>query len=358
MVLSYHLSKYPYRLLWHLLHMLGRTRDVAVYVSDPLDYVVLQPVLRHLPAVPFVVRNRRTARFLKQSGVTSQRMPAFPRAVIMCRHATHRFPERRILKIGFRHGAYHFKTFAKAQYYNAFDVYFMTSAREVEEARARGITTARAVGFPKLDPAFDATYDEEALEGIRSVACIDPSKKTVIFTATWDKSNMSAIGKWIDMVDALTHRYNVLVTVHPWMSSKYVNRLRKLKVARYLEHPDVLPYLLLSDVLVGDTSSVIAEFCALDKPIITFRVPTSTRTVPEISRLLADISIQINHTDELEEAIEESLTHPRAKSAERQQAIVDIFGVLDGHAGERAASVIRELLPSLRRDPAEPPAPA
>ncbi len=346
MVFSYYVRRFPYSLVWHLLHFLKRTPSVVVYCSAPLDYVILEPVAKHLPPVMWVARDSATMAYLRRRGLRPKRMPSFPEAVIMCRHAAHRFPVKRIVKIGFRHGAYHFKQFAKVRYYNAFDLYFMTSTTEAEEARARGIGSAYAVGFPKLDPAFDGTYDDATLSALRSKAGINPSRKTVIFTATWDKSGMSAIDRWIGQVDSLTRRYNVLITVHPWTSRKYIKRLRNLRNAHYINDPDVLPFLLVSDVLVGDTSSIIAEFCALGKPIITFDVPHAHRTVPDVTAMLARISTRVTDEAQLPAAIEESLAHPESLSAERKWATEVIFDRLDGRAGKRAADAIRELLPS------------
>jgi CDP-glycerol glycerophosphotransferase (TagB/SpsB family) len=347
MVLSYYLRKVPYASTWHALRMLGRNPDVLAYCSEPLDYVVLEPVLRHLSPFPVIARNRRTAAYLAQRDVQPCRLPSFPKAVIMCRHAAHRFPVRRIVKIGFRHGAYHFKQFANARYYNAFDIYFVTGRHEEDEARAHGIRTARAIGFPKLDPAFDGTYGPETLQTYREAARIDPSRKTVLFTATWDRSGMSAIGEWIGRVDSLAEQYNVLATVHPWTSRKYQAALRASEGACFVEDPNVIPYLLISDVLVGDSSSIIAEFCALDKPIVTFELPETARTVPEVTAMLERISTRITETAQLGPAIEAGLANPGAMSDQRRRTSEMMFDRLDGQAGRRAADVIRELVPAL-----------
>jgi CDP-glycerol glycerophosphotransferase (TagB/SpsB family) len=347
MVLAYYLRKCPYSCGWHSARLLNRTVPVVAYCSCPLDYVVLLPVLKHLPPLPWVAKDHRTASFLEGRGVRPYRTPSFPEAVIMCRHATHRFPLKRIVKIGFRHGAYHFKQFAKPRYYNAFDVYFVTGRHEEDEARAHGIRTAQAVGFPKLDPAFDGTYRPETLHSYREAARIDAARKTVLFTATWDRSGMSAVGKWIDRVDSLAEHYNVIVTVHPWTSGKYKTALRVLKHACFIEDPDVIPYLLIADVLVGDASSIVAEFCALDKPIVTFEVPRTARTVPDVAALLERISTRISSAEQLPGALAESLAHPEKLSAERQRANEMMFDRLDGQAGKRAADVIRMLVPSL-----------
>jgi len=58
-------------------------------------------------------------------------------------------------------------------------------------------------------------------------------------------------------------------------SGRYVRTLRRMKGIHFVEDPDILPYLILADCLIGDTSSIIAEFCALDKPIVTFSVPAA-----------------------------------------------------------------------------------
>jgi len=319
MVLSYYLYKYPYKLCWNLLNLLHKNPPAMAYCAEPLDYVVLKPVLDHLPGIPIIAKNSKTARYLRQKGLSCRRMPQFPGLVILCRHAAHKFPEDKIIKIGFRHGAYHFKRFAGTKYYNFFDCYFVTSHREQELARARGIKTAVALGFPKLDPLFDGSYPPEKLDQYRQQAKIDPTKKTILFTATWDKSGMSAIHLWIDKIGQLLDKYNVIVTVHPWTSKKYVRKLKSDRDIFFIDDPEIAPYLLLADVLVGDTSSIIAEFCVLDKPIITFKVPATGRTDPEAIQLLRQISITIEKFEELEPAICSSLQHPTQKSASRQQ---------------------------------------
>jgi CDP-glycerol glycerophosphotransferase (TagB/SpsB family) len=311
-----------------------------------MDYVIFEAIQKYLPTVP-IVSGSRARPYLQSRGIASARMPSFPRAVIMFRHATHKFPEERITKIGLAHGAYRFKRFTRAANYNAFDVYMATSSQEVEWGREFGIATAVAVGAPKLDPLFDGTLDSKALDAYRERINLDPAKPVVIFTATWDRSGMSAIDRWVGQVAGLSGDYNILVTVHPWTSKKYVEHLKKLPAARFIDDPDIVPYLAISDMLVGDCSSIIAEFCTLDRPIVTFTVGRTERSLPEISDLLDRISTRIRDFREIPRAIEENLRDPGAKSQERCQANRLMFDRLDGKAGQRAAAIIRELVPSL-----------
>ncbi len=348
MIPSYYLIKGPYCLLWRLAGRLGRRPAVAAFCAVPMDAALLRPVLKHLPAMPVVVKNRRTARYARSLGLSVRFWPVFPDAVIMCRHAAHLFPCESIVRIGFRHGAYTFKSFAGAKYYNAFNAYFLTGREELERAVKHGIRTARAVGFPKLDPAFDGTWTPEKLETLRLRLGLDPDKPTVIFTATWNRSGMSAVDRWLPSLLSLTDRYNILATVHPWTSGRYVRALRRTKRVRFIEDPDTLPYLLLADVLVGDSSSIIAEFCGLDKPIVTFRVPDSRRSVPHVREMLDRISLRIDSADELPGAIEAALENPGEHRAARREASRHMFDSLDGKAGLRAAETILEMLPGLK----------
>ena len=215
----------------------------------------------------------------------------------------------------------------------------------MEIAQKNGISSTCAIGFPKLDPAFDGTLNESTLESFRQKAKLDPNRNTVIFTATWDKSGMSAIDHWIGKLHTIADTCNVLVTVHPWMSSHYITRLRRMDNIYFIDEPDALPYLMLADVMIADHSSIIAEFCALNKPIITFKTFQTQRSPNEIRTLLQNISIQIRLFSELQPAIEECLKNPDMKRKQRGAANTLMFDhFFDGKAGKRAADMILHAL--------------
>lgn len=345
MVLPYYVYKYPYKFVWYLLRILGvKHPDVVCFISEPLDYILFESVQKFLPPIQLAAA-KKARPYLNSRGINYGRIPSFPDAVIMFRHAAHKFPVKKIVKIGLRHGPYHFKKFTRASNYNAFDVFMMTSKREVEIGRTIGIKSAVSVGFPKLDPLFNGFYNETKLAPVRSKAGVDQRKKTIIFTATYNASGMSAIEKWIGELEDLSVHYNILVTVHAWISKKYVKRLKTIKNIYFIEDVDILPYLAVSDLLVGDVSSIIAEFCALDRPIVTFRVKKAKRSVPEIFDIIEDISIQIDDSVQLKEAIERGISDPGEKSEQRRKANSIIYDQLDGKAGKRAADIIKKWIP-------------
>jgi len=347
MVPSYYLFKYPYTLAWHILHRLGKTEGVVLYCANTLDYQIFAPIQKYLKPLPVVAKDKKAQRELAAIGVNARRLPSFPDGVIMCRQAAYRFPARAVRKIGVSHGAYNFKPFASAESHNLLDRYFMTSRTDVENARKTGIRSAFAVGYPKLDPAFDGTYDAAFCEEFRDRIGLDKNKKTLLFTATWDKSGQSAVAQWADKLAPFTTRYNVMVTVHPWTSAQYVEQIRNTPGVLFIDTADVIPYIMQADLCIGDTSSILGECCALDKPMITFKVPPNKRTVPHVHEMIRDFSLQIDDATQLADAIEHCLAHPQERQAQRAAANRIMFDTLDGRAGERAAAEILRFFPQL-----------
>jgi CDP-glycerol glycerophosphotransferase (TagB/SpsB family) len=344
MVLSYYIYKYPYRLFWYLAKVLKKNEEMIFYCADPIDYEMFLPIKKFLPEITIIAKNKKSRKYLALRNIKYKRLPSFPKVVIMGRQTPYKFPVDRIIKIGFDHGLYQFKRWTSAKNYNGFDVYFVSSDEQVKTAFSRGINSVKAIGYPKLDPAFNGAYDKEFLEKFKIKIGIDKKKKTLIFTTTWNVAGLSAIEKWIDEIESLSDTYNILVTVHTWTKKVYIDKLRSLNKIFFIEDYNVTPYLMIADLLVGDYSSIIGEFCAFDKPIVTFKVPNSDRTISEIQLLLKSISKQVENFEELEKEIIASLKNPEEKKREREEANKVLFYKLDGQAGKRAADEIKRIL--------------
>ncbi len=342
MVLSALIIRLPYYLMW----LIGRKKSAAVmfYCADYLDYIVFRSVHRYLPFVKIVAKNNFVAKELRKHGVKCSVYPAFPKAVIMARHAHHKFPIKNIIKIGMRHGAFHFKSMIDAKKYNLFDLFLFTSQTELDRAHSMGIVSGKVGGFPKIDSLFDSSINDEELQKLRYRLKINRSKKTLLFSCTWDKSGMSAVHLWYDKLHQLEKKYNILVTVHPWTSKKYFQKLRQNPSIIFLDDMDLNAYYLLTDILISDTSSIIAEFCALNKPVITFNVTGAKRLNSDILNILNSISYRVNDFKELPQKIEYILENDDPQKNQREQYKSIFFDNLDGNAGKRSAGIIKKLL--------------
>jgi CDP-glycerol glycerophosphotransferase (TagB/SpsB family) len=343
MVFSEILLKYPYQWLWKLKKLFRKEHFVVFYIESQHDYQIIKYVLPHI-RFPFLIaaKSATLAGELKSKGTDAVVWPVFPDVVIMARHAFHRFPARQIKKIGLRHGPYHFKKMIASHKYNLFDLYLFTSENEVKIAGETGITVGRAGGYPRLD-AFN---DNEVVE--RSIALkkkygFNNDKKTLLFAATWDRSGMSAVEKWADRLHEPGNDFNILVSLHPMMSEKFKKQISRSNAA-IIASEDLSAGMLLADILVSDTSSVLAEFCVLDKPIITFKVPTGLRLTKEIQQMISEISLQIDRFEQLADAISKFDNQPLLKKAERQKWNRIIFDDLHTSHGLRAATIINDFV--------------
>lgn len=347
MVLTYYVVKFPYKLIWNVLNLLKKRTEIVFYCANELDLEIFKNVQSQLRPIPIVAKNHKLQKKLLEKGIKARVMPVFPKGVIMCRQACYLFPESKIIKIGINHGAYHFKPFANVKGHNMFNQFHFTSSSEVEEARAIGITSGVGLGFPKMDDAFNGTYSKEVLDELKDELNLDKNKKTILFSATWDKSQMSAVHKWYTKLSDYTKNYNVLVTLHIWTSEQFKNTIKNTPNVICVESQNITPYIMISDICVGDTSSILSEMCALYKPIVTFKTPVVKKTVPEVREIISSISFQIEELDELEEMLEFAYKNVQQKRVEQEMANKRMFETLDGRAGERVANKIKEVLPEL-----------
>ena len=344
MVVSGLLIKLPYWIAYQLRRLTGKLDGAVFYVHYEQDFFVMENILPYIE-FPYTIAasSRKVAGELRKNGLQVKTWPVFPEVLIMARHTFHRFPVRAIKKIGLKHGTYHFKKMISAKKYNAFDLYFFATDEEVEMAAMKGINCGVAGGTPVIDKLFDPKTLAKSLE-IKKKPGFDKTKPTILFTTTWDKSGLSAIDKWIDSLAGLKSKYNILVSLHPMMSQHYLNRVKNIP-GIYISDPHTLPaFMLAADFLISDTSSIMGEFCALDKPIITFAVEQKGRLTGEIQQLIGEISLQISDINQLDDAINKYMNDKNFRRKERCHWREIFYGDLGISHGKKTALEINAFI--------------
>ena len=345
MIFSYYLKKIPYTLLWQLTDLFKNHRSIAIYCADLIDWYILKFIKENNDDVKVVSKNHRIRKQLREIGIEATNGWVFPQVVIMTRHAFHIFPCRKIIKIGLRHGPYHFKSMIDAKKYNLFDLYLFTSEYELQQAEKLGIKCGAAGGYPKLDPALDGSLKQDKINLLRKKLNFD-ARPILIFSATWEGSGLSAVERWYNQIEKLTQNYNILVTLHPWVKRKYRKRIDETKGVILLEEEDILPYLVLADLMVGDTSSILAEFSALKKAIITFRIKPQKRLDQEVFDLICQISLQIDDFKQLPDAIEYLLKNQKQLQIAQEESNRRFFLPFDGDHRGNCLKLIKGYLKS------------
>ena len=214
---------------------------------------------------------------------------------------------------------------------------------------------AALVGFPKLDALVNNRVPSHRKA---SALGLDGTVPTAIYAPTFSpQSSLQLHGE--DIVRALLNLgLNVIVKLHdrsldpdPAYSGGKDWRSRFAVFAgsgRFLfaSDGDSTEYLLASDVMVTDHSTVGFEFCALDRPLIVFDVPdllVAARVDRTKARLLRDAADVVTAVAQLESVVDGVLRAPGARRAERREAVNDVF-YDPGRATERALTLCYTLL--------------
>lgn len=248
-----------------------------------------------------------------------------------------------------------------------YDIHFLTADMIRDHFRDMVMVngkTLKVVGQPLVDPLIRGDFDRE------KILCglgLNPEKKTVLYAPTWshdfeDSYKKSLFPKWMQSQEELLEKIcqfmeqmnlNFIIRLHRladmWWSDKFDKLIKKstnvIKMSS-TSHPDSVPYLFASDVLITDYSSIANDFIVLNRPIIYlvpdyelfddgFIVPPSYRA--------GDI---VKDKDEFFAAIINSLENPDKFSAKRKEIAAKLHTKLDGMAAERSAQVILDQLKS------------
>ena len=128
-------------------------------------------------------------------------------------------------------------------------------------------------GWPKLDQLFlqKDLYHTDKKELLNKYKV----KRIILYAPTFSPSLTSAI----DLKDTILTLANtenlLLIKFHDLMDNKVVSEYKSLckaiPNAKVIEESNIIKYLLLSDLMISDTSSVVYEFLLLNKPAITYK---------------------------------------------------------------------------------------
>ena len=129
-------------------------------------------------------------------------------------------------------------------------------------------------GWPKLDIYGKDLhkYEAEKQELLKN----SDTEKIILYAPTFSPSLTSAphlLGE-IERLSA-NQEYLILIKFHdlmdPEVREQYRNLASEKKNLQVEEEPNIVKFLLMADLMLSDTSSVVYEFLLLDKPVVTFK---------------------------------------------------------------------------------------
>ena len=221
-----------------------------------------------------------------------------------------------------------------------------------------GLATAQQsalVGYPKVDVL--ANHRGDAAEAARALG-LDPSKKTAIFAPTFSVASALHEAGEVIVEQLLASGLNVIVKLHDRSldpDARFNAGIDwKERLRRFQSHPgfllassgDSTRYVLGSDLMVSDHSSIAFEFCLLDRPLIVFEAPQlarSARINPEKIALLRSAAFVVRDASTLSAAIDACKREPALHADARRRVANQVF-YRPGTATERAVRLVYELV--------------
>ena len=129
-------------------------------------------------------------------------------------------------------------------------------------------------GWSKLDVYGKALhkYDSDKLALLKK----SKAKKIILYAPTFSPSLTSAPHLLTQIEElAKSKEYLIVIKFHDLMAEDMIDSYKKLSMSfenvLFIEERNIIKYLLIADLMISDTSSVVYEFLLLDKPVITFK---------------------------------------------------------------------------------------
>lgn len=322
------------------------SKRVALHINKPFHYRILKPVFdaladRHaclftphvMELAPFrpdvVVVTESTAPFLRGS---------MPDAVF----------------VSTRHGLISKNTTALAARVN--DYFCLTSEASREWYLRHGGPPRREfwiTGYSQMDPLFRPGALPIDVE-------LEAGARLVLYAPTWTPGLSSAdmLGeRAVDLICGARDDITVVIKPHPVTIAhrpEWLDTWRALARSDPRVHlradpaADIMPYLKRADILVTDTSSVIFQYLAVDRPIVLITNPAHKDCAhydPDgIEWRWRDVGREVHRVEDLARAVSDALDDPAIGAARRAKYRSELFGELtDGRAGERIADNITRL---------------
>jgi CDP-glycerol glycerophosphotransferase (TagB/SpsB family) len=213
------------------------------------------------------------------------------------------------------------------------------------------------IGFPRHDPIIRGEIkNAEIMKNLG----LNTSNKTILYAPTWhgklefNMNSMDTMGKAV--LNAVGDDINLIIRPHPRAITlnevpEFMESLRELsrtnKNIAIVDDPfyDTVELLAVANMGITDYSTIGVEFFALDKPVVFLDHLGNLYSDPKLMEIYTrDAGYCVGNPKDIRKTILHALKNPAEKKNLRKKYASYFFGPRDGHASERGAEAILELL--------------
>lgn len=190
-------------------------------------------------------------------------------------------------------------------------------------------------GWPKLDLLF--SLQDKYVQEKKALLNQYQAQKVILYAPTFSPSLTSAPFV-IDEIDAIANHpdFMVLIKFHDLMANElkqqYQEKFSNHPGVRFASDDNIIKYLIMSDLMISDTSSVVYEFMLLDKPVVTIR--SSSNNI-----IWNNITDSTSLTKEVFQTFEKD-----AFALERKKIIARYHPYTDGKSSERMIQAVENYI--------------
>ena len=182
-------------------------------------------------------------------------------------------------------------------------------------------------GWVKFDHILNYPLQEKSNEPVSK------KKIKILYAPTFSRRLDSTSDVLVPLIKFASGRYELYIKLHELSRFHLRSEIQNEHVGiHFIQEDDITSYLHKCDFMISDTSSVVYEFLALKKPVITYK---------SISTLEGTFNIQ--SIDELERAIEQVITDSQKWISQGQEALMQVNPYLDGKSSERVIQTIEAI---------------
>lgn len=238
---------------------------------------------------------------------------------------------------------------------NQFNYYLLSGPKnEIKLAKAAGISLDSPrlirVGNWMFDPIVQQNYNIEAVRARFGIE--DKSRPTILYAPTWGYGGGTLLKYGPHFMKTIPQKYHLIIRPH-YGESSYISKLKKM-VPRHLRkwvtfarpahifRKHYMENLLIADLLISETSSMLYEYLIMRRPIIIIDTKTNEVDMDNDGMSIYHLAEHFREGDNILDMIKRNLDD-KSIPHDMESLLYKCFYFNDGKSTERCLDFFSDI---------------